>query len=368
MKALIMIDSFKGTITSKRLGEITQEEMSKKGIDSKYYPIADGGDGFLDAIEVFLKLKKVDIKCLDPLYREIDSYYLYDEDNKTAYIELAKTSGINLVKKEELNPYVATTFGLGQMIESAISNGSKKIVLGVGGSATNDGGLGMLEALGVKFFNKDNEEMSHLSNKDMRNIVRIDNSNFKKKIAKVKFLVLNDVTNPLLGENGATYVFSPQKGAKSEDLAVLESNMKYYSLVVSNLFGIDKSNYPGCGAVGGCGYALMTFCKAKFIPGIEYLLDLLEKNQDVDDYDMIITGEGKIDSQTLNGKVVSGISNRFKNKKIVLVCAINELENKNDFNGEIYSVVPSVATSEESMAHPEECYCRLIEGIDFYKE
>lgn len=368
MKALIMIDSFKGTITSKRLGEITQEEMKKKGIEAEYYPIADGGDGFLDAIEVFLDLKKIEVKCLDPLYREIDSYYLYDESNKTAYIELAKASGINLVTKEELNPYSLTTYGLGQIIDFAIGNGSKKIVLGVGGSATNDGGLGMLEALGVKFYDKDNSEMHHLSNKDMRNILKIDNTQFKKRISDVEFLVLNDVTNPLLGKNGATYVFSPQKGAKKEDLEILESNMKYYSLVVSNLFGIDKSNYPGCGAVGGCGYALMTFCRAKFIPGIEYLLDLLDKKKNVDDYDMIITGEGKIDSQTLNGKVVAGISNRFKDKKMILVCAIDELYSTNDFNGKIYSVVPFIASSEESMAHPEECYRRLVESIDFFKE
>lgn len=362
MKALIMIDSFKGTITSKRLGEITKKELTKRNIECEAFPIADGGDGFLDAIESFLNLKRIDVKCLDPFYREIDSYYLLDEANKTAYIELAKSSGINLVKKEELNPYVATTYGLGQVIDMAIKQGSKKIVLGVGGSATNDGGLGLLEALGVRFYDEDDNELYHLSNKDMKKIKRIEISEFKNRIKETKFLVLNDVSNPLLGENGATYVFSRQKGAKEEDLEILEANMKYYSLKVSNLIGIDKSNYSGSGAVGGCGFALRTFFKAEFIPGIKYLLDLLETVRDINSYDLVITGEGKIDSQTLNGKVVLGINERFKNAKKILVCAINELDNSLSEN--IYSVVPKIASIEESMNSAEECFKRLIESIE----
>lgn len=362
MKALIMIDSFKGTITSKRLGEITKDVLTKKNIECEALPIADGGDGFLDAIECFLKLKRIDVKCLDPFYREIDCYYLSDEENKTAYIELAKSSGINLVKKEELNPYIASTFGLGQVIDFAIKAGNKKIVLGVGGSATNDGGLGILEALGVKFFDENNIILHHLSNQDMKKIKKIDNSEFKNKIKKIEFLVLNDVNNPLLGKNGATYVFSKQKGAKDEDLEILESNMKYYSLKVSNLIGIDKSDYPGCGAVGGCGFALRTFFGAKFIPGIKYLLDLLECVKDINSYDLIITGEGKIDNQTFNGKVIAGINERFNNVKKIIVCAINELDNS--FNETVYSVVPKIANAEESMNNAEECFKKLIESIE----
>ena len=361
MKALIMIDSFKGTITSKRLGEITKEELEKKNIECDYFPIADGGDGFLDSIEVFIKAEKVECKCLDPFFRLIDSYYLFDKENKTSYVELAKASGINLVKKEELNPFVASTYGLGELIKDAIKKGSKKIVLGVGGSATNDGGTGMLEALGVKFFDKENNLIKKISNNRMKDISRIDISEFETLVSNVEFLVLNDVVNPLLGEKGATYIFSIQKGAKQEDLSVLESNMKYYSTKVKEALGYDESNYPGSGAVGGCGFALRSFMKAKFIPGIKYLLNLLEENYDLNKYDLVISGEGRIDNQTLDGKVVSGITSKFDGKKKVLVCALNELDSLEDC--EIYSVVPDFATVEESMANPEKCFRKMCQNI-----
>ena len=362
MKALIMIDSFKGTITSKRLGEITKEELEKKNIDCDYFPIADGGDGFLDSIEVFIKAEKVICKCYDPFFRLIDSYYLYDKENKISYIELAKASGINLVKKEELNPFVASTYGLGELIKNAIQLGSKKIVLGVGGSATDDGGTGMLEALGVKFTNKNGEKIEKISNGKMKEIDNIDVSSLKELIKDIEFLVLNDVTNPLLGEKGATYIFAPQKGAKEIDLPILEDNMRYYSTKTKEALGIDEKDYPGSGAVGGCGFALRSYMKAEFIPGINYLLDLLEKNYDLTKYDVVISGEGRIDNQTLDGKVVSGITSKFDGKKKILVCALNELDSIED--SVIYSVVPQVATVDESMSNPEECYRKLCELIE----
>lgn len=361
MKALIMIDSFKGTITSKRLGEITKEELEKKNIDCDFFPIADGGDGFLDSIEVFIKAEKVECKCFDPFFRSIDSYYLYDSNNNISYIELAKASGINLVKKDELNPFIASTYGLGELIKNAIIKGSKKIVLGVGGSATNDGGTGMLEALGVKFFDKDNNLITKISNGKMKSIFRIDTTELTSLIKNVEFLVLNDVVNPLLGLKGATYIFSPQKGAKKEELPILEENMKYYSTKVKETLGYDESEYPGSGAVGGCGFALRAFMKAEFIPGIKYLLDLLEKNYDLSKYDLVISGEGRIDNQTLDGKVVSGITSKFEGKKKILVCALNELEEISDCK--IYAVVPNYATVDESMANPEKYFRKMCQNI-----
>ena len=215
MKVLSIIDSFKGTISSKRLNELVTLELGNKGHIVDSITIADGGDGFLDAILGIIenvKVKKVMVN--DPLFRSIESEYLVDKLNNTAYIELAKASGINLLTKEELNPFVASTYGLGELINDAINQGIKKIIIGIGGSATNDGGSGMLQALGVKFFDNKNQEIKNISNGKFKLINHIDETLFLEKIKGIEFITLSDVVNPLLGPTGATYIFSPQKGAK----------------------------------------------------------------------------------------------------------------------------------------------------------
>ncbi len=347
MKVLTLIDSFKGTITSKRLGELTKEVLLPIGHEVKSFAISDGGDGFLDAISENIELKE--IKCLvhDPLMREFSAEYLVNDD--TAYIELAKASGINLLKESELDPYHATTYGFGEQINDAINKGYKKIVIGIGGSATDDGGSGMLEALGVKF---NNGFLTQMNNQKLGDITSIDTSELAKKIEGINFVVLSDVTNPLLGSNGATYVFSPQKGAKKTDLEALENNMKHYSS-----FNPEYINYSGSGAAGGVGYALKTFLKAEVVSGIDYILDLVNYESIYTEYDLIITGEGKIDSQSLQGKVISSIIDKTKERKVLLVCAINELKD-NDY--EVISVVNEDVTKEMSMKNPEYYYKEML--------
>ena len=280
--------------------------------------------------------------------------------NNTAYIELAKASGINLLKKEELNPYIASTFGLGELINDAINCGIKKIIIGIGGSATNDGGTGMLEALGVKFYDGNNNIIKHISNGRFKEIKRIDEAAFLERIANVEFITLSDVVNPLLGNTGATYIFSPQKGASSEDLKELESNMEYYSS-----FKEEKRDYPGSGAAGGVGYALHGYFNATFFPGIDYLLDLIKFNELVKEYDVIITGEGKVDIQSLLGKVIFKISSRCVDRKVIVLCALNELcdINLKEYNiTNVYSVVSEKLniTKEDSMNDPEKCFRKLL--------
>ena len=358
MKALILIDSFKGALTSKELGQITKEELKKKNIDSDYYPISDGGDGFLDAVGALKPYKRIDLKTVDAFNREIDSYYLADSTTNTAIIELSKSCGINLVKKEELNPFIATTYGLGVTILDAIKRGYKNVVIGIGGSATDDGGSGMLEALGLKFYSE-NELLYVMNNEKLGMATKVDTSDLLNNIKGVNFLVMSDVTNPLLGIKGATYVFSPQKGAKQEDLPKLESNIKNFKDLSISALGRDYSDKEGTGAAGGVGFALMAYLGAEMTPGIDYLLNEIKK-LDLSSYDTIISGEGKIDFQSLDGKVISGIMKHFSNKRIVLVCAINEL---NDLNYEVYSIVPKVASKEESLANPKECYRKLMASI-----
>ena len=359
MKALIMIDSFKGTITSKELGQITYEELKKKNIESKYFPISDGGDGFLDAIEATKNIDKVSFKTVDAFYREIESYYLFDKENNLAYIELAKESGINLIKKEELNPYTASTFGLGIAIKEAIKMGCKTIALGIGGSATDDAGSGMLEALGVKFFDINNNLLTCLCNEKLKEVAKIELDDFNSLTKGIKFITMSDVINPLLGPKGATYVFAPQKGAKESDLMILEENIKIFSNVCINSFKEDYSCYKGSGAAGGVGFALNAFMKSEFRAGIDYLLDLIKEN-DLSEYDLIISGEGKIDSQSLDGKVISGIMKRFSDKKIIFVCAINELVN---ISYDVYSVCPTICNVEESLNNPKYYYRELASHL-----
>ena len=367
MKVLTIIDSFKGTITSKKLGEIVKEELEAKDHSVDVIPVADGGDGFCDAIEdIFIsqnikyKINKVEVK--DPLFRKISSYYLVDTNNKIAYIELAKASGLNLLSSDELNPLITSTYGFGELISDAIKKKYKKIVLGIGGSATNDAGCGMLEALGVKFYNGNGDLITQINNTDVGTVEYLDDLDFKEKIKDIEFVVLSDVTNPLLGDNGATYVFSPQKGAKKEDLEYLESN-------IFNFAKLNKTyiNAPGSGAAGGVGYALLTYCNAKLYSGIDYILDLINYDDLVKKYDLVITGEGKIDNQSLDGKVIFRISNRSINKKVIIVCGVNELDSIDLklYNVDaIYSVVNNKTTREESLSNPEYYFRQMIRNIE----
>lgn len=354
MKILSLIDSFKGTITSKELGRMVYDIFTEKGHEVKSYAIADGGDGFLDAISENIKLERKEITCLDPLSRKILSYYLVSKETNTAYIELAKASGIGLLKESELNPFKATTYGFGETIKDAIINGYKNIVIGIGGSATNDCGSGMLEALGVDFKN-DQDILTNMCNDKLGLVKSLDTKSLDKLIEGVSFTVLSDVTNPLLGPNGATYVFSPQKGASKEELPLLEKNIENFSSLNK-----EYIEYPGSGAAGGVGYALKAYLKAKVVSGIDYLLDLISYDDLHKDFDVIMTGEGKIDHQSMQGKVISSIIKRTKDKRIILVCGINEIKD----NYEIYSVCDNDVTKEMSMSNPNYYFQQMLIKIN----
>lgn len=368
MKVLSIIDSFKGTLTSNELGNSMTKVLTNKKIEADYIPISDGGDGFLDVIEKVTKTSRIKVNVLNPLRNPIETYYLYDYKSNVAYIELAKSSGINLLRKEELNPYLTSTYGLGETINYAIACGVKKIIIGIGGSATNDGGAGMLEAMGCLFYDQDNNLLKDLAGGIIDQVHRMDVSFFSEKIKGVEFLVLSDVKNPLLHEEGATFVFSKQKGASEEDINILDRKMQKYATTFENELNKNYSKCMGSGAAGGVGFAFRALFKAEFYQGIDYILDLVDFDNLIKKYDYIITGEGKIDEQSLDGKVVFGISQRAQRKKIILVCAINEidenyLEGKNIYK--IYSIVNNVATMEESMNNPMDCYLKLCETISF---
>jgi len=356
MKVLILIDSFKGSISSSTLGKLMQESLSEVNIESQYFPISDGGDGFLDAIENIVDTKREYLHVHDPLGKVINTYYL--TNSNTAYIEVAKASGLTLVDK--LKPDKANTYGFGELILDAVNKGYKKIILGIGGSATNDAGAGMLEALGVKFYDDANQEIKAIIPESLAKITKINHEGLTNKIKDINFTVLSDVNNPLLGENGATKVYGPQKGIKRDELNLYEEKINHFARMVTSVIGKDLTSYPGSGAAGGTGFSLKAFFEPTFTSGANFLLDLLRYKTIEKNYDYIITGEAKIDQQSLSGKVVSSILNNTDSKKVIIVCAVNELTID---KYKIFSITPSLATKEESLNNPVETYKKLTKEV-----
>lgn len=359
-RILVICDSFKGTLSSKEVGEIVVNNVNKNKYIAEYLPISDGGEGFLDTLLKWNKnLKEHYVLSCDAFRRANSSKYLFDKVNNILYFELAECVGIKDLNKDELNPFIASTYGLGVAIkEGILKHHPSKIVIGIGGSASNDGGTGMLEAMGVKFCDKDGNLIFGMCNKKLSSIYTLGTESFKKLINGIEFEVLTDVSNPLLGELGATYVFSPQKGATKNDLIALEENMSIYSQIVKKYFDDDFSEIEGAGAAGGVGFAFIAFMNAKLSLGIDVLLKGYHFDELVEKYDLVITGEGKLDEQSLNGKVISGImSYSPKNLEFVVgSCSLNDLPYK------VHAIVPNSATLEEALSKPRESLSRLIKN------
>lgn len=357
MKALVLIDSFKGTLTSLEAGNIVKEEFEKKDIDTRVIGISDGGEGFLDAISQNMVCEKKELTVSNPFGEKIKTYYLVNE--KQAYIEMAKACGFLSVKREEKNILWSTSYGLGEIIKDAYQNGYEDIIVGIGGTLTNDGGIGALEALGVKFYDKEHQLLQDLRSKDLLKIKVIDDS-ILEKYTGLRFNVVCDVRNPLLGEKGATYVYGPQKGGNKENLKRIESGMKNYSQVIKKN-SVDV-NYPGSGAAGGVGFMLHTFFNAKFVEGIKYILQKIQFSKLKSTYDLFVLGEGKLDESSLNGKVVFEILKEIKEKRVIVVCGKNELGDIAE-NVAVYAIVPNITSFEDSMMHPKEALEKLVKEI-----
>ena len=364
IKMLVISDSFKGTLSSLEVGSIIKNNVNSEKYNCTYLPISDGGEGFLSVVQMWDKDNLVTYKAniCNALGKESTCIYLYDKINEILYFELAECVGIKDLNKSDLNPFVASTYGLGLAVKEGILKCKpKKVILGIGGSASNDGGTGMLEAMGVKFIDKNNEEIHNLCNEKLKDVEKVELNDFNELIKSIQFEVLTDVSNPLLGPTGATYVFSPQKGAKVEELELLENNMKHFSEVVSSYFNNDQLHLiEGTGAAGGVGYALVSFMNAKLKLGIDVLLKNYHFDEIIKNYDIVITGEGRLDSQSLNGKVISGIMG-YNPKKLEFVVGQNALEENIGYV--VHSIVPTVATTEEALNNPKESLEKLIKEV-----
>ncbi len=283
-------------------------------------PLADGGDGLLEVIRHYTDAQPRYAQVSDPLSRTIYSSWLLSADGQTAWIEMARASGLALLEPREYNCLLTTTFGTGQLIGEAIRKGAREIVIGIGGSATNDGGIGMAAALGVRFLDGGGKELRP-NGGNLERIVRID-LHKDRPWKGIRFRVASDVQNPLCGPEGASRVYAPQKGAGPEEVERLEAGMLNYAAVLKRDLGIDLADRPGAGAAGGLGAGCMAFLDAALIGGAELVFEYSRAAERVQEADVIITGEGKIDGQTMQGKLVAGIAAlalRYQ-KPVVALC------------------------------------------------
>lgn len=323
MKILVAPNSFKGSLNSVEVANCIEKGIKKvfKKIDVIKVPFADGGDGTVESIIASIPQGKI-VRCktTGPLGEKIDSFFGVIPE-KTAVIEMAATAGLRLVPENKRNPLKTTTYGVGELIIKAIEYGCKKIIIGIGGSATNDGGAGMAQALGVKLLDKNGREIG-FGAAELKKLRKIDISKIDRRIENVKIIVASDVTNPLCGKNGASYVYGPQKGATEEMVRELDKILLNYARVIKRDLKIDVKDIKGAGAAGGLGAGLLAFCKADIKKGFELIAEITNLEEKIKNSDLVITGEGKIDSQTLSGKAPYGITRYAKkyNIPVILIC------------------------------------------------
>ena len=321
---LVASDSFKGTLSSLEICSLfKQEAINYKNISLTCFPVADGGEGSLDAVASSIKGNFVDV-IVNNLYFEKINTKLFVSNNN-AYIECASCVGLNLARANN-NPGLVTTYGLGEQIKSCINLGISNIYIFLGGSASNDGGCGLASALGVKFYDKENKEFVPVG-LTLKDIERIDVSLCKQLLKNTSITILSDVKSPFYGVEGAAYKFAKQKGANEEEIVLLDNGLKHLAEIIRRDLNTDISNIPGSGAAGGLGGGLIAFASAKVISGITAILDLLDFDSEIKKADVVISGEGKLDKQTFDGKVVDGVAKRCikYNKELILIVGKSEI-------------------------------------------
>lgn len=321
MSILIAPDSFKESLTAAQVADIIEKgilEVMPKMETSKF-PFSDGGEGAITVLQQHVKGKIIAVNTFDPLFRPIQVSYFLFEKEPTAWIELSGAAGLALLKKRHRNPLKTSTYGVGLMIKDALEKGCTKIFLGVGGSATNDGGLGIFAALGGRVLNKRGKELDPIG-KNLIKVAQIKNEGWSARLADINFIVAADVVNPLLGKNGATFIYGPQKGAVGGDLALLEKGMQQWAQVMSAHGGIDVSVLPGGGAAGGTAAGMAGLFQANIHSGFEILYQLTGMEKKLNKCSLIITGEGKIDGQSKFGKLIYQLGSIGKKRNIPVIC------------------------------------------------
>jgi glycerate kinase len=355
MKVVIAIDSFKGSLTSIEAGIAAAEGFKRadKRIECKVKPLADGGEGTVEALVAGMGGNLVSLQVTGPLGEKIESRYGIIEEKKLAVIEMSSAAGITLVPKEKLNPMKTTTYGVGEIIKDAIGKGSRSFIIGIGGSSTNDGGAGMLQALGFDLKDKEGKNISYGA-EGLSRLAEISDKNVLKEIKECSFKVACDVNNPLCGEKGCSRVFAPQKGADSKMIEKMDAYLKKYAEIAKESFEEADPDYPGAGAAGGLGFAFKSFLGAELTPGIDLVIKETNLEEEIREADLVITGEGKLDAQTSMGKApvgVAKIAKKYGKRVIAFAGAVTEDARKCNEKGidAFFPIVRGITTIEEAL-------------------
>jgi len=368
-KFVLAPDSFKESMTAKEVCEAMEEgfRRSRPNDEFIHVPMADGGEGTVQSLVDATGGTLYNVQVRGPLQQEVVGQYGLLGDGITGAIEMASASGIQLIKPSEKNPLVTSTYGTGQLIKECLDKGIKRLIIGIGGSATNDGGSGMAAALGVKFLDKNGNDLP-LGGGYLNTLETIDMSNVDPRLSEIEILVASDVTNPLCGPLGASAVFGPQKGADKEMVALLDENLSHYAAVIKEQIGKDIKDVPGAGAAGGLGAGLLTFTHAKLEKGVDIVIEYTGLIDKVKKADYVITGEGGMDYQTQYGKTAFGVAKVAQefNKPVIGIAGyvgegIEELYSKG-FTA-IFGILPGAMDLDEALKMGKENVARTCDNI-----
>ena len=360
MKIVIAPDSFKESLSASEVADAIEAGFVNVFPDAEIFklPVADGGEGSTDALISATQGHYFSTSVMGPMGEAIDASWGMLGNSQTAVVEVAKACGLSLVPLENRNPMIATSYGLGELILAAVDNGANHIIVGLGGSACNDGGAGMLQALGVHLLDFSGNQLNRGVG-SLSSLSSIDSSEIDSRLQGIRFEVACDVDNPLLGPQGASVIFAPQKGADSEMIAQLDANLTHYSDIITSTIKKDVSEVPGSGAAGGIGSAFLAFLNAELKSGINIILDAIDFEHQIKGADLVITGEGRFDSQSIRGKAPIGVAKSAKrNRSLVFMIAGSveddeRLIHKNDID-RVFSVVSKGLTLEKALANPSE--------------
>lgn len=353
---LIVSDSFKGSVSATEVTECIAATLRNElpQTDIIGIPIADGGEGTLQTLERVLKLTPVKCLCHDALMRPITATYNLDSSGRTAYLEMAAAAGLPLLDSKDRNPLKTSTYGVGEIIRNALQKGCRHIIIGLGGSATNDAGTGMMEALGMRFLDKNGHLVSGCG-ENLAKITHIDTQNLIPELRQTHFTAACDVTNPFCGPKGAAHIYAPQKGASPDQVEVLEQGMISFRQVIQQATGTDITNLSGAGAAGGLGGGIATLLHGKLVSGIDLILDAIQFDHLLAQTDLIITGEGKIDNQTSMGKAIGGIAQRCRKAGkplIALTGCVTQADNLYESGvTAIFPIQPGPVSLSQAMEH-----------------
>lgn len=368
MKIVLAPDKFKGSLTAFEFCNAVEIGLKKALPNAQILqvPLADGGDGTIEIINHYMQGTFVEVEVSNPFFQPIKASYLFSESQQAAFIEMAEASGAKLLKREELNVMEATTSGTGELIKDALDRGVNSIILGIGGSATNDVGTGMATTLGYQLLDENDQPVKPMG-KNLSRIKKIDDSQVHPRLKEVTFKLACDVSNPLYGPNGAAHIYSRQKGASEKEVLILDQGLQDFSEVLDAHFEIESQKVVGAGAAGGMGIGSKTFLNGELIPGIELIKELADFDNKIQNADWIITGEGKLDEQTKSGKTIQGILNSVeKNTQIAAFCGKVDLseEEYQDLGIHYASDVMSKAENfEDALEHTSKYVTQLAEDF-----